>query len=216
MAHRQFLGFFLFEKYGLNAAERGIYLTPAVVASLAGGFVAGAMIDRFSEIRPSRVTFVFAAFLSLAAVGMTITAFAPPLAFIVVASCVFGFGIALVGPAFYAVVSQVVPANVRTQALQMAGLAFLPSLFFFTPISLALQDEYGYRAVFLFSAPSFLIAAGIALSAGPFFAVDRANALAQALAADDWRRAKASGRRALVCRDVDSSSGAVQVVFAST
>jgi branched-chain amino acid transport system ATP-binding protein len=209
-----YFGFFLFEKYGLNAAERGVIGVPAVAAALAGGFVAGAMIDRFSVDRPSRVVAVFASFLALGALGLLVVAWAPAIGVVIVGACAYSFGLALLGPAFYAVFSQVVPANVRTQALQMVGMAVLPSLFFFTPITLRMLDQYGYRAVFLFGAPMLAIAALLSLTSGSFFAIDRANAMSQSIAAEEWRRARASGRsKLLVCRAVDVSYGAVPVLF---
>jgi branched-chain amino acid transport system ATP-binding protein len=214
LTFQSYFGFFLFEKYGLNAGERGVIGVPAVVAALVGGFMAGAIIDRLSVDRPTRIVVVFAGFMVISAVGLLGVAWAPALVVVIAAACVYSFGLALLGPASYAVFSQVVPANVRTQALQMVNLAVLPSLFFFTPITLRMQEQYGFRAVFLAGAPMLLIAALIFLSAGPFFAVDRANAMAQSLASEEWRRARAAGQaKLLVCRSVDVSYGAVQVLF---
>jgi ABC-type branched-subunit amino acid transport system ATPase component/predicted MFS family arabinose efflux permease len=214
VAFRAYFGFFLFEKYGLNAGERGVVGTPAVAATLLGGFVAGALVDRFSVARPNRVVNVFATFLTISAVGLLFIAWAPALPVVILGACLFGFGLALLGPAFFAVFSQVVPANVRTQALQMTSLAVLPSLIFMTPISIGLQEQNGYPAVFLFSVPFLLLAALVSITAGPSFAVDRANASAQAMASEEWRRARASGKsKLLVSRAVDVSYGAVQVLF---
>ena len=209
-----FYGFFLFEKYGLTAFERGIVGVPTALFALAGGFVGGGLVDRLSVKTPARALSVFGIFLFFGAIGIAGVALSPPLPLLVLASGIFAFGFALVGPAFFSVMSQVVPPNIRTQGLQIATLAQLPTIFLVYPMALRILGLYGYRSLFFFAVPFFVVAGLVAISAGSFFEGDRRNAMASALAGEEWRRAQAEGSgKMLVCRNVDVAYNGVQVLF---
>jgi branched-chain amino acid transport system ATP-binding protein len=209
-----FFGFFLFEHYGLSAFERGLFGLPPAVCALAGGFVGGGLVDRLTVRSPARALTVFGVFLSLGALGLLGVAAAPPIPVLVVATSIFFFGFALIGPAFESIFSQIVPPNVRTQGLQTTRLAALPTIFIVYPAALRILDYGGYRSIFLFAVPFLLIAGAVAVSAGSFFDLDRRNATAASLAAEEWRRARADGRgKLLVCRGVDVAYNGVQVLF---
>ena len=210
------LPFLLVDQYGLRSAtERFAALAPAsFVAGLLGAFVGGAMIDRLSALNPSRVLVVVGIFGLVGSLGLLGAATLPPLWLLVGFSALLTFGYALVGPAAQAVTTQIIPPVVRTQGVQMLGLAGIPGLIFFVPMAGTLRVEYGYGAAILFCVPFAVAGALINLSAASFFEFDRRNALAASMADAEWRAAKASGRgKLLVCRDVDVAYDGVQVLF---
>ncbi len=212
----QLAQFLYVDEYGLRSAhERFLAFAPALfVAGVAGALVGGHLIDRFSAMNPSKVLKAVGAFGFISSFGLLGIATLPPLWMLVVFSAISAFGGAMIGPAVGAIQSQIIPPAVRTQGLQMLGLAGIPALVFFTPISIGLRLEYGYSAAILFCVPFALVGALINWSAASFFEFDRRNALAAAMADHEWRRSKAEGRgKLLVCRDVDVSYDGVQVLF---
>ena len=212
----QLVQFIMVDEYGLRSArERFIALAPAsFVAGVLGAIVGGALIDRFSRIDPSRVLVAVGAFGLVGALGLLGTATLPPLWMLIAFGAVQTFGYALVGPALGAINTQIIPPSVRTQGVQMLGLASVPALVFFVPVAITLRVEYGYSAAIFFCVPFAVLGAIINISAASFFALDRRNAMAAAMADEEWRQAKAAGQsKMLVCRDVDVSYDGVQVLF---
>ena len=209
-----FLPFFMVEKYGLGAFELSLFGLPAAVGALIGGFYGGNLIDLLTRRNPGRVLVALGAFNVIAALGVLGYVFAPPLYVLAIFSIINGFGAALIGPASSVVYSQVIPPSIRTQGLQITGLAVLPGLIVLTPVARAIYGEYGYDSVFAFCVPLLLLGALIAMTAGAFFDLDARSAFAASLADEEWRRAKLSGRgKLLVCRDVDVAYDGVQVLF---
>ncbi|MGI8792055.1 MAG: MFS transporter [Acidimicrobiales bacterium] len=206
--------FFLAEKYGLSASGRAFVTLPSLFTGLAGGFYGGAIIDRFTRSNPGRVLTVYGMFSAIAALGAMGYAFGPPLFFVILAQMIFAFGFAMTGPALSVVYAQVVPSSVRTQGLQMTGLAALPGLVVFAPIAQVVFGNGRYTQVFLLDIPWLLVSALLVASAGSFFDLDARSAFAATLADQEWRRAKASGKgKLLVCRDIDVEYSGVQVLF---
>src|SRR5581483_8453634 len=157
------LPFLLVDQYGLRSAtERFAALAPAsFVAGLLGAFVGGALIDRLSAINPSRVL--------VGALGPLGAATLPPLWLLVGFSALLTFGYALVGPAAQAITTQIIPPVVRTQGVQMLGLAAIPGLIFFVPMAGMLRSQYGYSVAILFCVPFAVVGALVNLSAASFF-----------------------------------------------
>jgi len=214
VAYPLLFAFYLNEKYSLNAWERSLVGLPAVIAGLVGGIYGGALIDRFTRRNPGKVLGIFAGFVVVQALGIGFIAFHPPLILLMVANAIFGFGFALTGPARGVIFSQVVPPTVRTQGLQMIGLAELPGLIIFTFMLETIFALYGYKAAFFFDIPFLIVGAILYATAGGFFDLDARSAFAASLAADEWRKAKESGRgKLLTCRDVDVAYDGVQVLF---
>ncbi len=212
----QLAQFLYVDEYGLRTAhERFLAFAPAAfVAGVAGALVGGNLIDRFSAMNPSKVLKAVGAFGFISSFALLGIATIPPLWLLVVFTALSAFGGALVGPALGAIQSQIIPPAVRTQGLQMLGLAYIPALVFFTPVSIGLRLEYGYSAAILFCVPFAVVGSLINWSAASFFEFDRRNAMAAAMADHEWRRSKAEGRgKLLVCRDVDVSYDGVQVLF---
>ncbi|MDQ1438599.1 MAG: hypothetical protein QOK43_2228 [Acidimicrobiaceae bacterium] len=214
LAYQLLFPFFLSEHYHLNAWGRSLITLPLVVASLVGGVYGGAVIDRLTRGSAARVLPVFALYLVVQAAGIAFLAFGPPLWLLGVSLAIFGFGYALTGPARGVLFSQVIPPTVRTQGLQMLGLAELPGLVIVSFMVQVVFGKYGYRSAFLFDVPFLLVAAALFATAGGSFDLDARSAFAASLAAEEWRKAKASGRgNLLTCRDIDVEYDGVQVLF---
>jgi ABC-type branched-subunit amino acid transport system ATPase component/MFS family permease len=208
--------FLLFDEYGLKSAisRFAVLGPPAIIGGLIGAFVGGALIDRLTALNPSRVLMAVGGFGVISALGLLGLATIPPLWTLIAFTAVLSFGGALVGPAVQAITTQVIPPVVRTQGVQMMGLAGIPALIFFLPLAGQLQHDYGYSGAILFSVPFALAGAIINMSAASFFEFDRRNALAGSMADHDWRAAKAAGQgKLLVCRDIDVEYDGVQVLF---
>jgi branched-chain amino acid transport system ATP-binding protein len=185
-----------------------------VLVALFAGIYGGTIIDRLTSRNPGRVLTVYAVFALVGVTGTIGLAFQPPLLVLIVLRCINAGGLALVGPGVLAVYSQVIPPSVRTQGLQMTTLPLLLPSLIGLQMGSAIFDAYGYTSVFLFSVPFTIIGSLVALTAGSFFDLDRRNAIAASVAAEEHRRAKASGDdKLLVCRDVDVSYDGVQVLF---
>jgi branched-chain amino acid transport system ATP-binding protein len=209
-----FFTLFLVDKYHLTPFKLSMTFLPALLAALVGGIYGGALIDRFIRHNPARVLTVLGIFSTISALGVIGYAFKPPLLIIMIFSTVAGFGGALIGPASGVVYSQVIPANIRTQGLQVTGLASLPGLIIFTPVANTLYSAYGFRAVFMFAAPMLVAGGLIAMSAGSFFDLDVRSAFAATLATEEWRKSRAGGKgKLLVCRDIEVDYDGVQVLF---
>ena len=209
-----FLGFFLAETYGLTAFQRSLVLLPATLALVAGAFVGGGLVDTMTRRSPGRVLVLFGSFAAISAVGLTVLALGLPLPLTVAAAMIVFFGFALTGPALLAIYSQVSPPTVRTLALSVGQLARLPALLIFLPVADVLRVRDGFTAGMLVAVPLMAVGGVIAVTAAPLFDVDRRNALAAAVATEDWRRAReAEDRKLLVCRSVDVAYDGVQVLF---
>ena len=86
--------------------------------------------------------------------------------------------------------------SVRTQGVQMLGLAAIPGLIFFVPMAGRSADQYGYGAAILFCVPFAVVGgAGQHGARRRSSTLDRRNAFAAAMAAEEWREAKAGRQR---------------------
>jgi ABC-type branched-subunit amino acid transport system ATPase component len=157
---------------------------------------------------------VFALFGSIASLGMLLVAFTPPLWLAVFGITFFFFGVSLTGPAQAAILSQVVPPNVRGVGVQVLALSALPAFGFGVPIFGQLVVNQGWGAAIGVSVPLMILGSIVFGSAGGTFDLDRRSAFAASLAAESWREAKESGAaKLLVCRDLTVHYDNVQVLF---
>ena len=209
-----FFPVFLAEQYNLDPMERGWVLAPAAVVGLFGAYLGGGLVDTFIRRNPGRVLMLRGILEVISTIGIIGAAMKPPIGFLVALYCFNAFGLSLTGPAASAVYSQVIPPSVRTQGLQVFGLATLPAIIIALPIFGAWRFDQGYPFTFMMLVPFAIIGAVLAASAGSYFALDLRAAFAAAMANDEWRRAQASGdTKLLVCRDVDVAYDGVQVLF---
>jgi branched-chain amino acid transport system ATP-binding protein len=209
-----FLPFYYAEKYGLSALDLAYVFLPTAFCSLIGGFIGGGLIDTFMRRNPSRVLIVLGVAGLIGAPRPLLFIAQPPIVVLVAISCLFSFGLGLVGPASNVVYSQVLPANIRTQGLQLFGLASFPTRLLFLPIARYFFSQYSYDGVWVFSIPFAIVGAFLFMSASSFFELDMRNAFASTMAQAEWKRAKDSGsKKLLVARNVDVGYSGVQVLF---
>lgn len=209
-----FFPVFLAEQYGLDALERGYVLAPAALVGVLGAYLGGGLVDTFIRRNPGRVLMIRGVLEAVSTIGIIGAAMKPPIGILVALYCFNAFGLSLTGPAANAVYSQVIPASVRTQGLQVFGLATLPASIIFLPIFGTWRYDQGYPFTFMMLLPFALIGAILSASAGSFFALDLRAAFASTMANEEWRRAQSSGdTKLLVCRDVDVAYDGVQVLF---
>lgn len=205
---------YLAERYGLELRDRALLLASGGIFTLIGGFLGGGLIDTLTRRRPQRVLTVFGVFGLGAAVISILQTAGPPLWVLVGLNFILGFFSALIGPASQVVYAQVIPANTRSLGLAVQNLALVPGFIFRFAIAAFFLRRYGLQTAMFATTPFLFIGSLIQLSAAGFFERDMRSALAANLAAEEWRRAKASGRgKLLVSRGVDVEYDGVQVLF---
>ena len=205
---------FLSEVYGLSTGTRGIISTVFVVAALLGVLIGASAVDVMTRTNPERALTLYGVFGAIASLGMLLAAFTPPIGLTVLGIGFFYFGFSLTGPTQAAIISQVVPPNVRGVGVQVITLAALPAFGFGIPIFGQLVTNQGWGTAIGASVPLMILGAAVIGSAGSTFDLDRRGAFAASLAGESWRAAKADGRaKLLVCRDVTVHYDGVQVLF---
>lgn len=209
-----FLFLMMSQYYGLNATQRAILIGPSLVTGFFGSLVGGALVDYFSRKRPGQVMLIVGGFGFTSSLVSIVICFAPPVWVVGVAFAIKGFFSGLGGPARGAVTSQVTPPNVRSMSFALEGVFSLPNYILWTSMLFAIFGGFGFKAVLWTGIPFGLISALIDLSAAPLFDVDRRNAFAAAMAAEEIRRSRAEDdSKLLVCRNVCVSYSGVQVLF---
>ena len=149
---------FLFEEYGLDVLERGKLFTLTGVFAIVGGFIGGGVVDSLMRRRPQRVLVYSSIIYALEAVSFGIITFAPPLGVLLILNAVFGFAIAMTGPARFVFYATLLPANIRTMGLGIFGLASVPAVILYQ-VFVSRLDDWGTGGVLFASAPFFLVAA---------------------------------------------------------
>jgi ABC-type branched-subunit amino acid transport system ATPase component/sugar phosphate permease len=206
--------FWLADHYHLSILQIALSTLPGLLVTLVAGAYGSSVVDRILQRSPARAMAIFGFFLSLQSVALVVRGLEPPLWVVLLATILSGIGLAMTGPTVSSINTQVIPPTSRTLKLQMTNLANLPSFLFVLPVQGIILAKYGYGTVFLVAAPFAVIAGGLYATAGAFFAVDRRNAVAATMAADEHRRSVTAGRaKQLVCRSVDVAYDGVQVLF---
>jgi ABC-type branched-subunit amino acid transport system ATPase component/sugar phosphate permease/plastocyanin len=208
------LPFFLAEKYGLSALERGVISIPGVITAIAGALIGGSLVDSMTKRNPSRVMVIVGVFGLIPTFGILAWCFEPPLWTLIVFGAVINFGSGMIGPASSVVFAQVIPPSIRTQGLQLTALAILPTTILFLPMARYLRSEWDYQGPFILALVLGVFGGIVWLTSAGFFEIDMRNALAASLAGEEWRKAKLAGStKLLVCRNVDVGYDGVQVLF---
>ena len=206
--------FFLADVYHVDIQTRALVVAPGLLCSVLGAFLGGGLLDVFSRRAPASMVRVIAVFQLIALSGFCIGAIAPPLWVLVLALCVADFGLALTGPAYNSIYSQVIPPAIRTQGLQVINLARLPSLAITGAVYFPLAQDYGFQTAFAVALPLVLLGAAVLFTAGDFFETDRRNMLTATTALEEARQARAGGRtKLLVCRRVCAGYEGNRVLF---
>lgn len=207
------LPFFLFDVYGLSISQLGVVQTVNGLMGLVGLLFAGVIGDRLLTSRPGR----FMVLMGLAPVAqagvIVLMATRPPVLVAIVAIQVVVLVEQALQPAFYSLISVVVPSRIRGLGLaaqapwQLLGLIGAPVLL------VAVQGIGIERGLLLFV--PVLLLAGLILGSGAAGVERDIRAARAADAAEEvLRRGRETGTTPLlVCRDLQVAYGGVQVLF---
>ena len=204
---------FLSEVYGLSTTQLGIISTVNGITGLAGFLAAGVVGDRILSSRPGR----FMIFMGLAPViqclALVLVSFRPPVVLAVAILQLVIIFESVLQPAFYTLISFVVPSRIRGLGLSTAAPWALLGLFI-SPVIVAAVDRIGLEKGILAFIPVLLLG-GLILGTGASGVERDIRAARAADAAEEATRlAEEAGRSTLlVCRDVDVAYDGVQVLF---
>ena len=204
---------FLFDVYGLSIGQLGVVQTVSGVVGLVGLLFAGVIGDRLLTGRPGRFMILMGLAPVAQAAVIVFMALRPPVLLAIVVIQVVVLLEQALQPAFYSLISVVVPSRIRGLGLaaqapwQLLGLVGAPLLL------VAVQSIGIERGLLLF-VPVLLIA-GLILGTGAAGVERDIRAARAADAAEEvLRQARETGATPLlVCRDVQVAYSGVQVLF---
>jgi branched-chain amino acid transport system ATP-binding protein len=204
---------FLFQAYKFDVLERGKLISFIGIFTLIGGFIGGGIVDSLMRRRPQRVL-IFLGVLGVAdALTVGLKATTPPTAVLLLVSALYGFSIALLGPARSVLYSQILPAHVRTLGGSVFALGAIPGVIL-TQLFIVRIPTWGLDGVLYAAVPFILVGALIDWSAASLFERDMRSATASQTATAEYKRAKdANAVKLLVCRDIEVEYDGVQVLF---
>ena len=208
------INYYYAEVFGQGPAALGLINAANAGAGLIGLLLLGPVGDRILQTRPPRLMVIIVEATLLQAAGFVVMAFAPNMWVALAVSVPIGGMSVMLAPAFFTLISMLVPARVRGLGLQTQAPWQLLGLFFFPLLVSAATGSLGLKLGLLLFIPPLLIAAGIVASAVPFIDEDILNAQQATIAEAEVERLRREGRtKMLLCRDVNVGYDGVQVLF---
>ncbi len=208
-----FIAFFFKDVYGFSPFARGVTAFVFGAGTTAGLLIGARQASRVEPGSGALATITGYSFVA-GGVGLFLMALAPvaPLSVLLLFVAGTGFGAYL--PAYFPLVSVIVPARVRTQAYGYSLIIIGVGGVLGAGVVGSLGENQGYRLGVAVTA-AIVAASGIfATSAAKFVARDREQAEKSLAAARDLRAATAAGHGALLsCRGVEVAYDQVQVLF---
>ena len=206
--------FYLFDKFRLDPFERSLVTVPGQVLGTVAVIVGGAFADVIIRYRPSRLLVIQGMVGLVGSLFTLVQVVTPSLWLLVVANVVMAVVTGLTTPAAAVVFAHILPPRLRGLGISLVVLPVALLSTFGPKFGGMMQEAYGLEGALLYLFPLTLIAPLVSISAAKFFEVDMRAAMASAMAKEEYRLAKASGRtKLLVCKDLDVSYGSVQVLF---
>jgi branched-chain amino acid transport system ATP-binding protein len=200
------------EVFQLSATRIGLLVAAYATAALAGLMVAGPISERLLAERPGRVVVyggVLSAVQALFIIGLTFTRTAPAA---IAVSLPLAFSSTILLPAFFALISLVVPPRIRGLGLQTVAPWQVLGLLI-APVLLEWSSGLGLHQRILIFAPLLAVGGAILASAAPSVERDVRAAEAATRADQDNRRRQESGDTPLlVVRDLEVAYDGVVVV----
>ena len=208
-----FTSFFFEEVYGFNTLERGI--TSFVFgAGTTLGLVVGAREAGKVEPGSGALAKITGYSFITGGIGLLLMAVAPFSILSVVLLFLSGIGFGAYIPAYFPLVSVIVPPRVRTQAYGYSLIIIGVGGVLGAGIVGSLGENQGYRFGVAVTAAIVALSGFFSISAAKFVARDREQAEKSLAAARDLRAATAEGKGALLsCRGVEVAYDQVQVLF---
>ena len=168
--------------FGLDSLARGWVAAGVEPLQIVGVIVLMPRIARRSADDPSYLL-RFVGLVGVAdALLLVILAYAPHVAVAIAVHALLAASIGVLAPAFYSLMSFVIPPRVRSAGFSTVALLAVPGIAVFLPLMGAVSDAYGVQASTLLLVP-LAVAAGLILSsAGRFVAADTVAVRADSLA----------------------------------
>jgi branched-chain amino acid transport system ATP-binding protein len=206
------VGLLLANKFLLDPFQRSLIGLVGGLVTMPAILLGGAVADRFSALRPSRLVAIQGGLLLLQLVATLVSAVTPSLWMMMAATWAIGMVGSTVGPATYAVSSMIVPSRVRGLGMNVYAPFGLVGLTLAVPVTAFAQHLDPQKGLLIF-VPFMLIGAFIYISSAAYVERDIEAARLANIADDDTRRAREMGvTKMLVCRAVDVAYEGVQVV----
>ncbi|HUZ83793.1 MAG TPA: MFS transporter, partial [Gaiellales bacterium] len=207
------LPLFYAQVYQLDTAQLGLVFALSGISGLVGLLVAGPVGDRVLRVRPGRFLTLMGWIVLGQAASLVLIAVTSSLLLTLVATQLVILVETALTPAFYTLISMVVPARARGLGLQTSAPWQLIGLLIY-PVIVSYAAAMGlHRGVLLF-VPLLLVGAVILGTGSGSVDRDIRAAKAASMADEEARRARESGRaKLLVCRQVEAVRGGTPVLF---
>ncbi|MHB8450450.1 MAG: MFS transporter, partial [Mycobacteriales bacterium] len=207
------LPLFYAQVYQLDTAQLGLVFALSAISGLVGLLVAGPVGDRVLRVRPGRFMTLMGWIVVAQAASLVLIALTSSLLLTLVATQLVILVETALTPAFYTLISMVVPARARGLGLQTSAPWQLIGLIVY-PVIVGYAANMGlHRGVLLF-VPLLLVGAVILGTGSGSVDRDIRAAKSASMADEEARRARDSGRaKLLVCRQVEAVRGGTPVLF---
>ncbi|HVL81023.1 MAG TPA: MFS transporter [Actinomycetota bacterium] len=208
-----FLFLLLAESFQMSPAQRGFFGTVTAIVTMIALPFAGGVADRLLADRPARVMVLYGGLGVIGGILLIPIALFRSLPVVFLCILPMTFLGALIQPAQGALFSLLIPPRLRGLGMQTFVPWLLPALIA-APILSGYADAWGVQRAFLIIPPLSIIGSLFVLSAATGIERDLRAARAAAMADEEARRARESGRnKMLICRDVDVTYAGTQVLF---
>lgn len=207
------LAFYWTEVFHLDARSRGYLATAGAIAAMFGLLYAAPLADRLLQYKPGRLMTLLASLTFVQCGGFLLLALSPSLWLSILVSLPLAASGAVIITYLITILSLTTPARIRGLGIQSTAPWSIPGLIAF-PLIIGATQDWGVRRGILVFIPLVAIAGLIYASAALGVERDIRAARAAALAAEEARKARASGRsKMLICRDLELNYFGVQVLF---
>ena len=208
------MNYYYAEVFGVGLAGLGVINAANAGAGLIGLLLLGPVADRILTTHPPRLMVLIVGGTLVQAAGFAVMAAAPNMWVALVFSVPLGGMAVMMAPAFFTLISMLVPPRVRGLGLQTQAPWQLIGLFVFPVLVSVATETLGLKLGLLLFIPPQLIAAAIIASSVPFIDEDILNAQQATIAEAEVERLRREGRtKMLLCRDVSVGYDGVQVLF---
>ncbi|HEY3735878.1 MAG TPA: MFS transporter, partial [Jatrophihabitans sp.] len=206
------VGLLLADRFLLDPFQRSLIGLVGALITMPAVLLGGALADRLSALRPSRLVAIQGGLMVLQLVSTLVSALAPSLWVMMLATWGIGMVGATVGPATYAVSSIITPARVRGLGMNVYAPFALVGMAIGVPVTALAQHIDPQKGLLLF-VPFMVLGAAVFMSSATFVEHDIDAARIANMADEEVRTAREIGTdKLLVCREVDIAYDGVQVV----
>ena len=162
--------------FGLNSAARGAIAAGIEPLQVAGVFLAMPWVAKVAMRDPGFLLRFVAIVGVVDGVLLVVLAYAPHVAIAIAVHALLAASIGTLAPAFFALISIVAPARVRSAAFSTISVFAIPGIAVFLPLIGMVSDSLGIQASLVVLVPIALVAGFVLASASRFVADDIAMA----------------------------------------